>query len=377
MLDPLFIPLSDGTRLAARIWLPTIDSPVPAILEPLPYRRNDGTFIIDQPRYTWWAEHGFAGVRVDIRGSGDSDGLITDEYLRQEQDDTIEVLAWLADQPWCTGRVAMMGFSWGGFAGLQVAARRPPQLTCVVTVNSVVRRYTDDCHYTGGCVNAYDLLSWADTMYAWNARPPDPAIVGDRWREMWMARLNAGPPMIETWLSHQLEDDYWRHGSVCFDYDAITVPVLAVGGWADPSATPCSTSSTTSQGSHPGSSDRGPTGIRTPPVPARRSTFWVHVQRSSTSISLAERPPSRSRACGPTSRNSIRPNPRPRLEEPGVGCRPAVRTVTTGSRSLEVSSRRTNFSERRPERGARTARPTRRANSARTMPWPGASSPTR
>ncbi len=233
LVDPVFIPLSDGVTLAARLWLPAGGAPVPAILEAVPYRRNDGTFLIDHPRYSWWAEHGYAGVRVDLRGSGDSEGLITDEYLRQEQDDTLEVLAWLAGQAWCSGQVAMIGFSWGGFAGLQVAARRPPELAAVVTVNSVVRRYTDDCHYTGGMVNAHDMLSWATTMYAFDARPPDPAVVGERWRQMWADRL-AVPPMVDHWLAHQLEDDYWRHGSVCFDYSKLCAPILAVGGWADP-----------------------------------------------------------------------------------------------------------------------------------------------
>jgi uncharacterized protein len=235
-VDPVFIPLRDGTRLAARLWLPAVapGGSVPTILEALPYRRNDGTFLIDQPRYTWWAAQGFAGVRVDLRGTGDSDGLLHDEYLALEQDDALEVMEWIAAQSWSNGRVGLVGFSWGGFAALQIAARRPPQLGAIVTVNSVVRRYTDDCHYTGGLVNGHDMLSWATTMYAYDARPPDPLVVGERWREMWFDRINAVTPMIEPWLNHQLEDEYWQHGSVHFDYDALDVPILAVGGWADP-----------------------------------------------------------------------------------------------------------------------------------------------
>ena len=236
VVDPSWIPLSDGTRLAARIWLPTDPghASAPAILEAIPYRRRDGTLTIDHGRYAWWAERGFAGVRLDLRGTGDSEGLIEDEYLELEHDDIIETIAWIAEQPWSNGRVGMIGYSWGGFNGLQVAARRPAALGAVVSVNSAVRRYTDDCHYTGGSVNAHDMLSWATTMLAYDARPPDPAIVGDRWREQWRARLEVAPPMIERWLSHQLEDGYWRHGSVAFDYDAIACPVLAVGGWSDP-----------------------------------------------------------------------------------------------------------------------------------------------
>ncbi|HEY3613489.1 MAG TPA: CocE/NonD family hydrolase, partial [Gaiellales bacterium] len=169
-----------------------------------------------------------------LRGTGDSEGIIEDEYLPGEQADIVEAIAWIAAQPWCNGRVGMIGYSWGGFAGLQVAARQPPELGAVVTVNSTVRRYTDDCHYVGGCVNAHDMLSWATTMLAYDARPPDPAVVGDGWREDWQRRLDVAPPMIEPWLTHQLEDEYWRHGSVAFEYERVTCPVLAVGGWSDP-----------------------------------------------------------------------------------------------------------------------------------------------
>ena len=122
------IPLSDGTRLAARIWLPedAEQNPVPAILEYLPYRKRDGTSERDALTHPYFAGHGYACVRVDMRGTGESDGLLLDEYLKQEQDDALEVIDWIAAQPWCTGKVGMIGISWGGFNGLQIAARRPP-----------------------------------------------------------------------------------------------------------------------------------------------------------------------------------------------------------------------------------------------------------
>jgi putative CocE/NonD family hydrolase len=125
-----FIELADGCRLAARIWLP-VDAeaqPVPAILEYLPYRKRDGTSQRDALTHPYVAGHGYACVRVDMRGNGESDGLMLDEYTEQEQDDALEVIDWLARQPWCTGAVGMIGISWGGFNGLQVAARRPPAL---------------------------------------------------------------------------------------------------------------------------------------------------------------------------------------------------------------------------------------------------------
>ena len=162
--------------------------PVPAILEYIPYRRRDGTLLGDMPRHAYFAGHGYAAVRVDLRGSGDSDGLLRDEYLAQEHDDAIAVIAWLSTRRWCNGKVGMIGYSWGGFNALQVAARSPPALKAIIPVHATDDRYGDDCHYMGGGL-LLGNLSWASTMMAFNARPPDPLIVGDRWRAMWLERL--------------------------------------------------------------------------------------------------------------------------------------------------------------------------------------------
>jgi len=234
-LPHVWIPLADGTRLAARVWLPedAEAEPVPAILEYIPYRKNDWTWPRDATMHPYVAGHGYACVRVDLRGSGDSDGILEDEYLQKEQDDALEVLDWLAAQPWCTGAVGMIGISWGGFNGLQVAARRPPALKAVITVCSTDDRYTDDVHYMGGCLLGIDMLPWASQMLVWQATPPDPEVVGEGWREQWLDRLDRTPPYVEAWLAHQRRDAYWRHGSVCEDFSAIECPVYAVGGWAD------------------------------------------------------------------------------------------------------------------------------------------------
>ncbi|MCC7163888.1 MAG: CocE/NonD family hydrolase [Anaerolineae bacterium] len=233
-IENVFIALKDGTRLAARIWLPTDaeENPVPAILEYLPYRKNDRTAGRDHNRMPYFAGHGYAAVRVDMRGSGDSDGILLDEYLPQEQDDALEVIEWIALQSWCSGAVGMVGISWGGFNSLQIAARRPPALKAVVAIAFTVDRYNEDVHYLGGSVIS-EMLPWASTMLAYNARPPDPRFVGERWREMWMERMEKCPPYVEQWLTHQRRDAYWTHGSVCEDYAAIQCPVLAVAGAAD------------------------------------------------------------------------------------------------------------------------------------------------
>ncbi len=202
------------------------------MLEFIPYRKRDLTALRDSIHHPYMAGHGYACVRVDLRGSGESEGVLTDEYLEQELRDGEEVLAWLADQPWCSGRTGMMGISWGGFNALQLAARRPESLGAIATVCSTDDRYADDVHYMGGCLLS-DNLSWASTMFAYNSCPPDPALVGDRWREMWLERLDNSGLWLHEWLRHQRRDDYWRHGSICEDYGSVDCAVLAVSGWAD------------------------------------------------------------------------------------------------------------------------------------------------
>jgi uncharacterized protein len=230
-----WIELSDGCRLFARIVLPVdaLERPVPAILEFLPYRLTDGTAHRDATHHPYWAGHGFAGVRVDMRGSGNSDGLLRDEYLPTEQADACEVIAWLAEQPWCQGSVGMYGKSWGGFNALQVAAHRPAALKAVISAYFTDDRYADDVHYMGGCVLAHEALSWGSYMLGLGALPPDPLYVGERWRELWLARLHDQPVFLETWLAHQLRDEFWRQGSICEDFGALDCGVLLVGGWAD------------------------------------------------------------------------------------------------------------------------------------------------
>ena len=234
VIEHVLIPLKDGTTLAARMWLPddAERNPVPAILEYLPYRKRDGTYERDALTHPHLAGHGYAGVRVDIRGSGESAGLLLDEYSEQELADGVEVIAWLAAQPWCSGVVGMMGISWGGFNGLQIAARRPPALKAIVTICSSDDRYADDAHYMGGTLITAGL-EWAFFFFGTMCLPPDPVLVGDSWRATWLQRLANGPLFFEIWLQHQRRDSYWKRGSVCEDYSAIQCPVYAVGGWTD------------------------------------------------------------------------------------------------------------------------------------------------
>jgi putative CocE/NonD family hydrolase len=234
-LENVWVPVSDGTRLAARLFLPedAEEHPVPALLEYIPYRKRDTSRAGDDAVHRPLASHGYACVRADIRGSGDSDGLPQDEYVRREQDDAVELIAWLAAQPWCSGAVGMFGISWGGFSALQVAARRPPALKAIITHCSTDDRFRVDAHYAGGCINEAMFL-WGSSWTTQGLLPPDPEVVGDGWREQWLERLESRGFYVGDWLSHQHRDAFWKHGSVAEDYSAIECAVYAVGGWVDP-----------------------------------------------------------------------------------------------------------------------------------------------
>jgi hypothetical protein len=259
-----WITLSDGCRLFCRIVLPRDAGadPVPAVLEYLPYRLTDGTAASDATHHPYFAGHGYASVRADIRGTGNSDGILMDEYLPQEQFDACEVIEWLADREWCTGAVGLFGKSWGGFNGLQIAARRPPALRAVVSAYSTDDRYADDVHFMGGCLLAHEALSWGSYMRGINALPPDPAIVGERWRAMWLDRLERTPFFAEQWIQHQRRDDLWRQGSICEDFSAVQAAILLVGGWAD---------------GYTNAVDRGVAGLTSAGVPCRGLVGpWSH-----------------------------------------------------------------------------------------------------
>ena len=231
-----WIPMEDGVRLAASLFLPDsaeAGGPVPVVLEALPYRKDDAT-ASDRPEYErLCGEYGYAVARVDLRGTGSSEGVATDEYPASEQADLCQVIAWLAAQPWSTGSVGMYGTSYSGFNSLQVAAERPPALKAVVAIYASDDRYTDDVHYTGGALKLLDLVDYPLYMVALNALPPVPAIAGPDWRERWRARVEGLEPWLLRWLEEQADGPYWRQGSLRPAYERIACPTMLVAGWAD------------------------------------------------------------------------------------------------------------------------------------------------
>ncbi len=231
-----WIVLSDGIRLSVKLWKPLArceDEHFPVILEAIPYRKDDISLYDDSVRMEYFAGHGYICARLDLRGSGNSEGILVDEYTMREQCDLLEVVEWLSRLPESSGAVGMMGISWSGFNSLQVAQHSPVALKAIITVCASDDRYDNDVHYMGGSLLGFYQNWWGSIMHEFNIRPADPQIVGDEWYAMQMERMNANSFMTSFWLSHQNRDSYWKPGSVCEKYADITCPILAVGGWAD------------------------------------------------------------------------------------------------------------------------------------------------
>ena len=235
VIRQLAIPMPDGVKLGASLYMPDApnDGPFPAIVEAHPYRKDDNKIARDWRTHSYLARKGYVGVRLDTRGSGASEGVAENEYTRQEQLDCLQVLAWLADQPWCSGQLGMYGSSYGGISAIQTAMHAPPQLKAIVAMHALVDRYGQDVHYHGGCLPVSESVAWAGRMVALNALPPLPEIVGEEWQARWQERLEHTPQWPFEWLHHQTRDAYWQNGSLCDDWDAIQCPVFAIGGWAD------------------------------------------------------------------------------------------------------------------------------------------------
>lgn len=232
----LQIPVRDGLKLSANLFRPVPREPeerFPAILEMIPYRKDDWRFGSDHQRMTYLAQRGYAGCRLDIRGTGSSPGIALDEYTEIETQDGYDAVEWLAAQPWCNGKVGMWGISYGGFTAIQVAKLQPPSLKAIVPMYATDDRYTDDVHYVGGCVTASEVAQYAVSQVGMNAMPPDRHHMSGDWAGQWLERLEHTPPWLLEWLRRQTDGPYWRRGSLAPEYERITCAIFHIGGWAD------------------------------------------------------------------------------------------------------------------------------------------------
>ena len=236
-IEHVWIAMPDGVRLSARIWLPrewvTSSEAVPAIFEYIPYRKRDMVRARDERNHPVFAANGYAALRIDMRGSGDSEGVMTDMYTPDELADAHHVIEWITRQDWCNGRVGMVGTSWGGTSALQTAwGNDSGHLSAIIAVCATNDRYHDDIHHMGGCLLT-DSLEWGATLPAILALPGDSDDDPEKWGANWQERLDNIPFPLEPWIEHEANDDYWKWGSVTTAQGRPNCPVLCVGGWSD------------------------------------------------------------------------------------------------------------------------------------------------
>jgi len=229
-----WIPMPDGVRLSVTLYLPPASAGRnPCIIEALPYRKDDQTSSY-RPEYTRLRDdHHYAVARIDVRGTGSSEGRGTDEYPLSERTDLAAAMTWLAGQPWCDGSIGMYGTSYSGFNSLQMACERPPELKAIIAIYATDDRFTDDVHYMGGVRRWLDQVDYCHYMTPMNALPPVPAIFGPGWRDEWLGRIAEHEPWILNWTEQQNDGQYWRDGSVRPDYARIITPTMIIAGWAD------------------------------------------------------------------------------------------------------------------------------------------------
>jgi hypothetical protein len=224
-----WIPMKDGVRLAATLYMPDGAKPgekFPALLDYLPYRKDDGTAAGDYPKNAYFARRGYVGARVDIRGFGASEGRPTDrEYSEQEQIDGEQVIHWLATQPWSNGKMGMYGISWGGFNALQMAMRNPPELKAIIAIDATEELFHDDIHYIDGLMHVDEFELNMD-MAPGITGAPDYTLD----EKVLAPRFETAPWSLE-YFRHQRDGTFWR--SPVRPLSEIKVPCFVIGGLAD------------------------------------------------------------------------------------------------------------------------------------------------
>ena len=224
--------MKDGVRLAVNLYMPDGAKPedkFPAILEYLPYRKDDWTLSRDWDLHLYWVRRGYVTARVDIRGTGASEGSPPDrEYSDQEQQDGLDVIDWLSKQPWSNGNVGMMGISWGGFNAIQMAQRHPPALKAIIAVCATEELFHDDIHYIDGLMHVDEFEPAMDLELGLTRSPDFPTD------DKSLAQRFDASPWFLLYLHQQRDGGFWRRASVAPDrYGEYTVPSFMIGGFLD------------------------------------------------------------------------------------------------------------------------------------------------
>ena len=221
------IPVDDaGTTLAGDLYRPRTSERVPAVVTLHYGRRTLGVRC-----FHTFARAGYATLVVDCRGTGESDGMPRDPLDPREGEDGAAVIAWLAEQPWCTGRVGMWGFSGGGALTLLTASLRPPALAAIVPMMGFKSWERDLVHPNGvrGGIGFFMLPALEKMLN--DLVPPIHGAELELRRKYWQEKVDAMDGWVADAWRHPPGDEAWRTRDV--DVTGITAATFCVAGWLD------------------------------------------------------------------------------------------------------------------------------------------------
>ncbi|MGB3863794.1 MAG: CocE/NonD family hydrolase [Candidatus Aminicenantaceae bacterium] len=231
VIENSWLTMPDGVRLSVTFFRPTPRSPeekFPVLFEYLPYRKDDTGPMRASSNYTYFIRRGYIMARVDIRGTGSSEGAVPSrEYSEQELDDAVVIIDQLSKFPESNGRVGMWGISWGGFNSIQVAMRQPPALKAILPTAATDDLFHDDVHHMDGAFHIDQFMPVMDHGYTLPQTPDyklDEAYFQDRFNTY---------PWFLTYAKNQLDGEFWRKNSLRWQYDKIRIPCYLIGGLLD------------------------------------------------------------------------------------------------------------------------------------------------
>jgi len=232
----VMIPMRDGVKLAADLWLPSAPGTYPSILIRTPYMKTMG--LLHPPEMgKYFATRGYVLVVQDTRGRGDSEGSF--DFFFPEGPDGYDTIEWLAAQPWSNGRVGMMGVSYMGTVQWLAARDRPPHLSCIAPT-AAAGRWLEELPYQGGAFAHQFALDWLNGTSGRISQDGNAGGIG--WervlahRPLLTADSVMGRPMrlYREWVQNPLLNAYWKR--IQFgpeDFGKIDIPTLTVTGWYD------------------------------------------------------------------------------------------------------------------------------------------------
>jgi putative CocE/NonD family hydrolase len=231
------IPMRDGVRLHATVYTPRNQkTPAPCIFTLTPYIAQSY-----HDRGLYFAAHGFPFLAVDVRGRGDSQGQF--EPFIQEAKDGYDVVEWLAQQPYCNGKVAMSGGSYTGYDQWATAKEFPPHLATIVPTAAPYAGV--DFPMRGGIFYPY-LVQWL-TFTGGHTLQESIAADASFWRTRYREWFESGLPFntldsrvgnpsdtFQQWVAHPNADAYWdSYNPTAEQYAKLAIPILTITGSYD------------------------------------------------------------------------------------------------------------------------------------------------